>query len=90
MVENETSFSIKCLRTDRGGEFTSLEFNNFCGQNDIKRQVTTAYTPQQNGVAEQKNGTVMNMVRAMLSEKKIPKTFWVEAVNWSNYDVQLW
>ena len=52
MVENETGLPIKCLRTDRGGEFTSLEFNKFCEQNGIKRQLTTAYTPQQNGVAE--------------------------------------
>lgn len=85
MVENETSLAIKCLRTDRGGEFTSFDFNNFCMENGIKRQLTTAYTPQQNGVAERKNRTVMNMVRTMLSEKGIPKPFWPEAVNWSNH-----
>ena len=66
MVENETGLPIKCLRIDRGGEFTSLEFNKFCEQNGIKRQLTTAYTPQQTGVAERKNRTVMNMVRALL------------------------
>ena len=66
MVENGTGLPIKCLRIDRGGEFTSLEFNKFCEQNGIKRQLTTAYTPQQNGVAERKNRTVMNMVRALL------------------------
>lgn len=84
-MENETGFPIKCLRTDRGGEFTSIEFNKFCMENGIKRQLTNAYTPQQNGVAERKNRTIMNMVRAMLSEKGIPKPFWEEAVNWSNY-----
>jgi len=47
--------------------------------------LTTAYTPQQNGVAETKNRTVMNMVRSMLSDKNIPKTFWAEAVNWTIY-----
>ena len=77
MVENETSLPIKYLCTDRGGELTSLEFNNLCEQNGIKRQVTTAYTPQQNGVPERKNRLVMNMVRAMLSKKKLPKTFWL-------------
>lgn len=71
-----------CLRTDRGGEFTSNEFNDFCSSNGIKRQLTAAYTPQQNGVAERKNRTIMNLVRSMLSEKKIPKEFWPEAVNW--------
>lgn len=85
MVEKETGLEIKCLRTDRGGEFTSGEFNEFCKHHGIKRQLTTAYTPQQNGVAERKNRTVMNMVRSMLSDKKIPKTFWPEAVNWTIY-----
>ena len=66
-------------------EFNSEEFNEFCRQCGIKRQLTIAYTPQQNGVAERKNRTVMNMVRSMLSEKKIPKTFWPEAVNWTMY-----
>lgn len=81
LVEKEVEKSIKCLRTDRGGEFTSIEFNEFCMEHGIKRQLTAAYTPQQNGVAERKNRTVMNMVRCMLSEKGIPKSFWPEAVN---------
>lgn len=84
-VEKETSLPIKCLRTDRGGEFTSCEFNDFCRKNGIKRQLTTAYTPQQNGVAERRNRTVMNMVRSLLSEKDVPKIFWPEAVNWTFY-----
>ncbi|KAL9429389.1 hypothetical protein AB3S75_031241 [Citrus x aurantiifolia] len=84
-VEKEVGGYIKCLRTDRGGEFTSFEFNEFCSQHGIKRQLTAAYTPQQNGVAERKNRTVMNMVRCMLYEKKLPKTFWPEAVNWAFY-----
>lgn len=83
LVEKETESCIKCLRTDRGGEFTSNEFNLFCKENGIKRQLTAAYTPQQNGVAERKNRTVMNMVRSLLAEKKIPKNFWPEAVNWA-------
>lgn len=83
LVEKETGMYIKCLRTDRGGEFNSDEFKEFCRHSGIKRQLTTAYTPQQNGVAERKNRTVMNTV--MLSEKKIPKNFWPEAVNWTVY-----
>lgn len=85
MVEKETGLSVKCLRTDRGGEFNSNEFKDFCEQNGIKRKLTVAYTPQQNGVAERKNRTVMNMVRSMLFDKKIPKTFWPEAVKWAIY-----
>ncbi|CAL9000240.1 unnamed protein product [Prunus brigantina] len=82
-VEKETGMFIRSLRTDRGGEFTSQEFINFCIVNGIQRQLTAAYTPQQNGVAERKNRTIMNMVRSMLDEKKIPKLFWPEAVNWT-------
>lgn len=54
-VEKETGLAIKCLRTDRGGEFTSTDFNDFCKENGIRRQLTASYTPQQNGVAERKN-----------------------------------
>lgn len=81
LVEKETGAFIHCLRTDRGGEFTSHEFNVFCKANGISRQLTAAYTPQQNGVAELKNRTIINMVRSMLSEKQVPKNFWTETVN---------
>ena len=74
-VEKETGSYIRCLRTDRGGEFTSHEFTNFCKENGIRRQLTAAYTPQQNGVAERKNQTIMNMVRSMLSGRKNSKNF---------------
>ncbi|KAK6777848.1 hypothetical protein RDI58_024566 [Solanum bulbocastanum] len=57
LVEKEKRPLIKCLRTDRGGEFTSNEFNDFCVENGIKRQLTAAYTRQQNNVAERKNQT---------------------------------
>lgn len=82
-VEKATNKSLKGLRTDRGGEFTSREFNEFCSAHGLQRQLTAAYSPQQNGVAERKNRTIMNLVRSMLSEKKVPKTFWPEAVNWA-------
>ena len=84
-LEKEVGGYIKCLRTDRGGEFTSLEFNEFCTEHGIKRQLTATYTPQQNGVSERKNRTIMNMVRCMLPERKIPKTFWSEEVNWTRH-----
>jgi hypothetical protein len=54
LVENESGHKIICLRKDRGGEFTSKNFKNFYSENGIKRQLTTAYTPQQNGVSERK------------------------------------
>ena len=61
MVEKEIGMPIKCLRTDRGGEFNSTKFNNLCKQHGVKRQLTTTYTPLQNGVAELKNHTAINL-----------------------------
>jgi len=83
LVEKESANVICCLRTDRGGEFTSSDFNEYCSSNGIVRQLKAAYTPQQNGVAERKNRMIMNMVRCMLTEKLVPKIFWPEAVNWA-------
>jgi hypothetical protein len=51
----------------------------------MKRRLTTAYTPQQNGVSERKNRTILNMVRSMISARNIPKRFWPEAVKWATY-----
>lgn len=81
LVEKETGVPIKCLRTDHGGEFTSNEFKEYCETNGIKRQLTAAYTPQQNGVVERKNRTVMNMARSILVEKNVPRKLWAEVVN---------
>ena len=84
-VEKETGSYIRCLRTDCGGVFTSHKFTDFCKENGMRRQLTTAYTPQQNGVAKRKNRTIMNMVRSMLLGRKFPKTFWPKAINWTTY-----
>jgi hypothetical protein len=85
LVETESSCLIQCLRSDRGGEYTSNEFKEFCSSAGIKRQFTTAYTPQQNGVSERKNRTILNMVRSMISARNMPKRFWPEAVKWATY-----
>jgi hypothetical protein len=84
-VEKETEKFIQCFRTDRGGEYTSNEFVDVCERSGIKRQLTAAYTPQQNGVSERRNRTIMNMVRSLLASKNMPKAFWPEAVKWSVY-----
>ena len=53
-VEKEFRYYLKVLTTDRGGEFTSNEFKEFCSSNGIKKELTTTYTPQQNGVVKRK------------------------------------
>lgn len=74
-VEKETCLSLTCWCTDRGVEFNSNEFNLFCKDAGISRQLTTTYTPQQNGIAEQKNCTIMTMVRCILNDIFVPKEF---------------
>ncbi|KAK1431533.1 hypothetical protein QVD17_07993 [Tagetes erecta] len=81
MVEKESGKSIKVLRSDRGGEFCSKAFDQFCEDNGIKRERTVPYTPQLNGVAERKNRTIMNLTRSMLKEKELPIFLWAEAVS---------
>ena len=79
LVENESDRKIKFLRLDRGGEFTSDEFFDFCEEHGIRREFSTPRTPQQNGVVERMNITVQQMSRAMLDEFRTPATFWGEA-----------
>ena len=74
-VEKETRTFIKSLRTDRGGEFTSQEFKNLCNTNGIHKQLIVAYTPQQNGVAEKKNHTIINMVAKYVVSKTNSQNF---------------
>ncbi|KAM1224599.1 hypothetical protein COP2_044628 [Malus domestica] len=85
MVELQSGFKIKCLRNDRGGEFKSSEFNLFYEKKGIQRQFTLAYTPQQNGVVERKNRTVIEMAKSMLHEKRMPYFPWAKAVHTSVY-----
>ncbi|XP_013601583.1 PREDICTED: uncharacterized protein LOC106309046 [Brassica oleracea var. oleracea] len=84
-VEKQTGSTIKTFRTDRGGEFTSAEFNLFCEENGVKRHLTAPYTPQQNSVVERRNRTLMGMTRSMLKAMKMPNYLWSEAVRHSTY-----
>lgn len=79
MAENQSGRKIKTLRTDNGLEFCNMEFNNLCKEEGIVRHKTCAYTPQQNGVAERMNRTILDKVRSVLSESGLPKSFWAEA-----------
>ena len=69
LAETEKGVKIKTLRSDRGGEFISEDFSQFCLQHGIKRQLFAPHSPQQNGVVERKNRTVVSLVRAMLKAK---------------------
>ncbi|KAG6494785.1 hypothetical protein ZIOFF_042546 [Zingiber officinale] len=85
LTENKTGYKIRTLRTDRGGEFLSTEFTRFCGNEGIERHLTAPYTPQQNGVVERRNRTVMAMARSLLKGTHMPARFWGEAVRHAVY-----
>ena len=78
-VEKQFEHKVKALRSDRGGEFLSNEFDKFLADHGIRRQLTTAHTPSQNGVAERKNRSIIEMGRTMLEHSGLPKKFWAEA-----------
>ena len=88
-MEKQSGLSIKTLRTDRGGEFVSTDFNIFCEENGICTELSAPYTPEQNGVAERKNRTVVGMARSMLQAKVLPTCFCVEAVATAVYILNL-
>ncbi|XP_013616919.1 PREDICTED: uncharacterized protein LOC106323322 [Brassica oleracea var. oleracea] len=81
----ETGISIKTFRTDHGGEFTSNEFNNFCEENGIQRHLTAPYSPQQNGVVERRNRTILEMTRSILKHMSVLNYMWGEAVRHVTY-----
>ena len=68
LVENLFEKKIKVFISDNGGEFTSGEFKTFYSEVGIKRELSTPYNPQQNGVAERKNQTIMEAVKAMIHD----------------------
>lgn len=85
LVENQASRKIKKLRSDRGSEYLSGEFTKYLEECGIERQLTAAYSPQQNGVSERRNRSLVEMARAMLKSKDLPLSFWAEAVHTAAY-----
>jgi len=85
LIEKQSGKSIKVLIYDGEEEYDSNDFTEFCKQQGIARQFTTRYTPQQNGVAERKNQTIMNMARSMFPYKQLSNEYWTEAIACSVY-----
>ncbi|GJR48590.1 putative ribonuclease H-like domain-containing protein [Tanacetum coccineum] len=86
-VENLIDQRVKVIRCDNGIEFKNKEMNQFCERKGIKREFSVARTPQQNGVAERKNKTLIEAARIMLADSKLPTTFWDKAVNTACYPI---
>ncbi|GJW69699.1 putative ribonuclease H-like domain-containing protein [Tanacetum coccineum] len=84
-IKNQLNQKVKTIRSDNGIEFKNKEVIEFCGLKGIKREYSNARTPQQNGVAERKNRTLIEAARTMLADSFLPNTFWAEAVSTACY-----
>ena len=85
MVEKSSGEKIKTLRSDNGGEYTSKEFKDYLKKNGIRHKRTVPKITEQDGVAERMNWTLVETVRAMLSDSKLPKKFWAEILSTASY-----
>jgi transposase InsO family protein len=86
-AQNEFGLRIKKIRSDNGTEFKNSQIEGFLEAEGIKHEFSSPYTPQQNGVVERKNRTLLDMARTMLDEYKTSDRFWAEAVNTACYAV---
>jgi transposase InsO family protein len=85
-AQNEFGLRIKNIRSDNGTEFKKSQIERFL-EEGIKHEFSSPYTPQQNGVVERKNRTLLDMARTMLDEYKTPDRFWAEAIKTTCYSI---
>ena len=85
MLKTNYGKKPKVIRSDRGGEYVNSKVQGYLKQEGIQIQYTVAYSPQQNGITERKNRTLMDAARSMLLESSLDECYWAEAVNHANY-----
>jgi transposase InsO family protein len=85
MLKTQIGRKPKIFRSDRGKEYLNGKFQEYLTQEGIRFECTVGYAPEQNGISERKNRTLMEAVRSMLAESKMLKNLWGEAVNAANY-----
>ncbi|GKA76982.1 retrovirus-related pol polyprotein from transposon TNT 1-94 [Tanacetum coccineum] len=85
MVENQNEVKVKQIKTDNGVEFRNLELESFYDEKGISQNFSSPYTPEQNGVAERKNRTLIDAARTMLNGSVLSKNFWTKAVRIACY-----
>ncbi|GJR94475.1 putative ribonuclease H-like domain-containing protein [Tanacetum coccineum] len=81
LIENQLNKKVKGIRCDNGTEFKNAKLIELCGEKGIKRDYSNPRTPQQNGVAERKNRTLIEAARTMLADSKLPTMFWTRPVS---------
>ena len=88
-TEKRLGKCLKTLRSDRGGEYLLGEFKDYLSAEGIVSQLSAPGMPQQNGVAERRNRTLMDMVRSMMSYSDLPISFWGHALETAAYILNL-
>jgi transposase InsO family protein len=86
-AQNEFGLRIKKIRSNNGTEFNNSQIEGFLEEESIKHEFYSPYTPQQNGVVERKNRTLLDMARTMLEEYKTSDRFWADAINTACYSI---
>ena len=89
LIERETYRKIECLRLNGGKEYFSGQLNCYLQKMGLQREFSCRYTPEQNDVAKGKNQSIMELTRATLEEKSMPKFYWAEAIQAAMY-IQNW
>nr|GEW00555.1 putative ribonuclease H-like domain-containing protein [Tanacetum cinerariifolium] len=84
-LENQLSLKVEVIKSDNRTDFKNNDLNQFCRMKGIKREFSVPRTPQQNGITERKNRTLIEVARTMLADSLLPIPFWFEAVNTSCY-----
>ncbi|GKC96028.1 putative ribonuclease H-like domain-containing protein, partial [Tanacetum coccineum] len=84
-IENLVDKKVKIIKSDKGTKFKNKDIDDFFREKGIKREYSVARNPQQNGVAERRNRTLIEAARTMLADSKLPTTFWAEAVSTACY-----
>jgi transposase InsO family protein len=84
-MENQKGKTVKWIQSDNGTEYINNDFEKLLKKRGITRRLTVPYNPEQNGISERKNRTLLDMARCLLIESGLPSSFWAEAVNTANY-----
>ena len=85
LVENQSKRKLKTFRSDNGGEYTSNKFETYLKNEGIRHEKTVPKTPEQNGVAERLNRTLVESARSMLLDAALSKHYWAEAISTAAY-----
>lgn len=84
LVKNKFGRKSRVIHSDRRDEYTSKSVHSYLGSEEIHFQYTASFTPEQNGTAERKNRTLIEMARCLLTEAELTYEFWGEAVSTAN------